>query len=207
MKGFINNDRLGEIILQDVKWAYDFRQKREDDWKRFYRIYKNYINRSQYNFDANLAIPTAYSNIEVQTAFLIDMVFGSGDFVEVLGKTPQGQLSAHAIKELLNYHFRYSIRTYEDMEKYIRQLLIYGTSVYKVFWDYRKEWKTRYVPKYEGRDVQRYDPVDSNEVVSNNPAGRVIDIWNFGFDPHATGIENARYAYEDFWSDSHSIFD
>ena len=205
MKNFVSDKEIVRHILNDLKWARDARKNKTDDWLRFYRLYKNYLDRAKYIYSANLAIPTAYSNIEVQVAFILSMIFEGGDFVEVLGKTPQGQISATAIKEMMNYHFRHSFRTYEDMEKFIRQLLMYGTSIYKVYWDYRIGWKRRYITEYKDRDVHRIVPKDTEEEIANQPAGYVLDLWNFFVDPHARDVAHARYAGEEMWLDANEI--
>lgn len=202
MKNFPEKE-LARLISQDIKWGREFRDTRKADWLRFYVLYKNWIDRAAYPYESNLAIPTAYANVEVQTSFLLDMIFESGDFVEVLGKTETGQLSASAVKEMLNYHFRESFHTYEDMEQLIRSLLIFGTSVYKIYWDWRKEWQTSKIPMTNpatgepeyGQFKELLVPVE----VANNPAGYPIDLLNFLVDPNANTIENARFAAEEQW--------
>uniref|UniRef100_A0A6M3L9D3 Putative portal protein n=1 Tax=viral metagenome TaxID=1070528 RepID=A0A6M3L9D3_9ZZZZ len=175
---------------------------RRDDWRRFYKLYRNYIDQASYPFDANLAIPTAYSITEVQVAFLSDLIMEGGDFVEVLGKTPEGQASAKAVKEMLNYHFRYSIDIFPEIEKFIRQLLMYGTSVFKVGWDYRVEWKTRNIPEYDdtGELLSTRESLYAEEI-ANRPSGRTVDIAVFGVDPNASCVADARYAFEEMWVD------
>ena len=202
MKNFPEKE-LARLISQDIKWGREFRDTRKADWLRFYVLYKNWIDRAEYPYESNLAIPSAYANVEVQTAFLLDMIFESGDFVEVLGKTQTGQLSASAVREMLNYHFRESFRTYEDMEQLIRNLLIFGTSIYKVYWDWRREYQTQKIPMINpatgepeyGKFEERLIPVE----VANNPSGYPIDLLNFFVDPNANTIENARFAGEDQW--------
>ena len=187
-----------------MKWGRDARDERVEDWIRFYALYKNYLDRDRYEWSANLAIPTAYTVVEVQTAFLLDMINESGDFVAVLGKTAKGQVSANAVRELLNYHFRHSIDIYEDMMKFIRQLLILGTSVYKTSWRWQPQWVTRTVQKMDAFDPERVPEtreVLDSELTYNQPDGYVVDMFNFGVDPNAEDMNNARFAFEEFWMD------
>ena len=203
MKDFLPEHELARLISQDIKWGRDFRDTKKIDWLRFYVLYKNWIDRAEYPYESNLAIPSAYSNVEVQVAFLLDMIFESGDFVEVLGKTQTGQLSAKAVREMLNYHFRESFNTYEDMQQIARTLLIFGTAIEKIYWDWRKEYQTSKIPKIDpengeplyGEFEERLVPVE----VANNPAGYPVDLLNFGVDPNANTLENARFAFEEQW--------
>jgi len=193
---------IAELVYRDVQWAEKFRYSYEEKWKRFYKLYKNYIDRANYFSQSNLAIPTAFTTIEVQTAFLSDMVFEGGDFVEVLGKTPEGQASAKAVKDMLSYHFRHSFDIYDDMEKFIRQLLMYGTSIYKAYWEYKPGWVTRQEPTYDDQgQLTGSQPVLSAEILENRPHGYPIDLMNFGVDPNATNMKDARFAYEKLYAD------
>jgi len=196
---YLDYKLVADIVGQDIQWSRNTRIEYSEDWKRYYKIYKNFIDKALYPFEANLAIPTAYSNIEVQTSFLVDMIFEAGDFVEVLGKTQAGQLNAHAVKEMLNYHFRHSLNTYEDMESFIRQLLMYGTSIYKVFYDVKPQWRTREFPEYEFGEVKRVKEELVLELSDHKPAGYTVDLWHFGVDPNADSIKKARYVFEEMW--------
>lgn len=201
MAKLLKESSIAEQVDRDVGWARDFRQDYVENWKRFYKLYKNYIDKGAYPFDANLAIPTAHSTVEVQVSFLIDMIFGESKFVDVLGKTTQGQISAHAISQMLDYHFRNSFRTFEDMTLFIRQLLIYGTSIYKVFWEFKPGWRTTVLRKYVDGELKDFTDALSPEMLVSKPTGYPVDIFSFGVDPNASCIGNARYAFEEMWMD------
>jgi len=201
-KQILPDDDIARIISDDVIWSSRFRTDYETKWLRFFTLYKNYIDKATYPFEANLAIPTAFTIVAVQKAFLLDMLFEGGSFVEVLGKTPEGQAQAKAVRELLDYHFRNSFEIFEDMDKYMTQLLMYGTSIYKVFWKYEQGFKTRNVPVYDDEGVMTgYRGVLNAEIMENKPSGYTVDLFNFGVDPNATSIADARYVYEDMWLD------
>jgi len=199
---FLSDEEIADQVYKDYLWSRDFRQERIDDWKAFYSLYKNHVDQTTYPFDANLAIPTAFSVIEVQTPFIIDMVLESGKFLEVLGRTPKGQFSAPAIEGLLDYHFRFSFKIFPDLAKFIRQLLVLGTSVYKVLWEYRKGIKTRPIPIFrDDGELEKYEMREQEEILKNNPTGYVVDLYSFGVDPNASDIDTARFAFEEKWVD------
>jgi hypothetical protein len=205
---FLPDDEIARLVDQDIRWAKDYRCKFKEDWERFYLLYKNFVDKKQYVFDSNVAIPTAFSIVEVQVAFLLDMVFEGGNFVEVLGKTPQGHASARAVRDMLDYHFRYSINTYEEIESFIRQLLIYGTSIFKMFWDFRPGYMTRQAPVYDEEGVLiRWEPRLQPEILSNKPGGVTVDLACFGVDPNARDMETARYAFDEQWVDPAALMD
>lgn len=201
MAKFLDDDAIGNQVQQDVKWAVDYRNQFIEDWRRYWVLWKNYLDEAEYPWDSNLSPPNATTIITVQTAYLLNMVMGQGDFVEVLGKTINGQVSAQAVKELLNYHFRHSFNTFEDQGKFIRQLICIGTSIYKVFWKFQPGWRTYDVPVYENAEEVRTKKEAFPEVLINEPTGYVVDVMNFGVDPNADCIRNARFAFEEMYMD------
>uniref|UniRef100_A0A6M3L1P8 Putative head tail connector protein n=1 Tax=viral metagenome TaxID=1070528 RepID=A0A6M3L1P8_9ZZZZ len=201
----LTDDEIAAQIKSDVTWASNFRQPRIEDWNAYYRLYKNYVNAKDVDTAANVAIPTAFSLVEVQTAFLIDMIMEGGHFVEVLGRTPQGQASAKAIRDLIDYHFQHSISTYELLEDYIRQLLIYGTSVLRVDWDFRPGWMRRMRPYVNEDGEIAYKPKLAVEILKNAPSARVVDIYHFLHDPNAACIEDCRFVAEEMWIDPSTL--
>lgn len=207
MAKYLPDDTISDLVYNDMTWARNERQTRSDTWERLFALYRNHLDRPNYPWEACLAIPTAFSITEVQSSLIINMIMEGGDFVEVLGKTSSGQVSADAVKHMLNYHFRYSIRIYEEMEKFIRQLLIYGTSVFKVYWNYTPGWKTRTIPEYVNNELKDYKEVLTPEILDNKPDGYTVDIFNFGMDPNAADVGSARFAFEEMWVDPVSLME
>ena len=208
-KMLLSDEEISKQIQFDIQWARNWRQPHIEDWNAYYRLYKNYVNAADSDTTANVAIPTAFSLVEVQTAFLIDMVMEGGHFVEVLGRTPQGQASARAIRDLLDYHFNHSIQTYELLEDYIRQLLIYGTSILRVDWEFKPGFMTRMRPVYdeETQQFKGWKPKREVEILKNAPTARAVDLYHFLFDPTAARVEDCRFAAEEMWLDPSTLRD
>lgn len=204
-KMLLTDDEIASQIQFDVMWARNFRDARIEDWNAYYRLYKNYVNSKDVDTAANIAIPTAFSLVEVQTAFLIDMVMEGGHFVEVLGRTPNGQASAKAIRDLIDYHFQHSIPTYELLEDYIRQLLIYGTSVMRIDWDFKPGWMKRMRPYLNEAGEIAYKPKLAVEIIRNAPSARVVDIYHFLHDPNAAKVDDCRFVAEEMWIDPSAL--
>lgn len=198
MAKYLSEEEIVRLVKQDIDWARNYRDEHKEDWLRFYKLYENYLDKQAYPWTSNLSPPTAHTIIEVQVAFMLEMLFGEGDVFEVLGKTIQGQVSARAVKQLIDYHLRFSFNIYQDMEKFVRQLLIYGTSIYKVFWDWKPGWKTEHLPKYDKLgEVTGTREVLFPRELKNQPTGYPVDLWHFLVDPNADCIERARFVAEE----------
>jgi hypothetical protein len=204
---FLPDKEIVDLIKEDYKWADDLRKRHIEDWRRIYRLYKAYNDPAMFPFDANLSVPIAFWVIETQIPYIMEMIFANGEFVEVAGKTVKGQITASAVKAVLEYHFTNSFDIHNDMYEFIKQLLMYGTSIYKTYWDYRTEKRTYPVPIYIDDQLAKWSDEEREVEIANNPTGYVPDLWNFGVDPNAPTIKKARFAFEDMWLDPVFIID
>jgi hypothetical protein len=205
LKNFLTNQEISDQIYWDYRWGRDFREERIQDWNRFYQLYKNYVSKSDYPFMSNLSIPTATTLIEVQTAAILSMIFEAGKFFTVEGKTEYGQIGARAVDQLMDYHMRQSFNIYEDMELFIRQFLMFGTSVYKVMWQYREGVREVEVPVYEGGELMKTETVEIPVIEENKPCGYTVDLYSFGMDPAAGRPDDIRFAWEEMYYDMASL--
>ena len=208
-KTLIPEEEIAQKVYDDVLWAREFRDtERSIEWLQFYKLYRNFIDKTKYPYGSKTAIPTAFTFIEVQVSFIIDMIMEGGTFVEVLGKTPEGQAAASSVQDLLDYQFRHSFRIYEDMSGFVRQLLMYGTSIYKADWNYKPGWRTETVTEVNDETGEETVKDLTTEVIlESNPQGRVVDLYNFGVDPNASHVGNARFAFEEMYVDPFDLIE
>ena len=199
MKGFLPDEEIVRQIVNDINWAREYRNRRKDDWTRFYKLYRGYIDPATYPFEANLATPTPFAVVETQVAYIKNAIFESGKFMEVLGKTQEGQMSSRSVGDLIDYHTMHSIDIYKVMDEFVRQLLMYGTSPFKLFWDYQHEWRTMYLPKYVNKDIAEFEEVSFPERIKSEPAGYTVDLWHYLQDPNASCAGDARFAGDEVW--------
>lgn len=200
MKNFLKNDLIAEYVWEDYKWAFDYREDRSQDWLRYYQLYKNYVRRTDYPYASNLSIPTATTIVDVQVAYILAAIFESDLFAQALGRTDLGQWSAPSIDALMDYHFRHSLRIYEDISALVRQLCLYGTSIYKLYWEAELGWRRVEMPVYRDRTMEEETQmIEVPTLIKNRPRGYPVDMLSFFVDPHASCLADARYCGEDLW--------
>jgi len=196
-----SDDDLATQIHEDYHWADDYRRARFPDWNRYYQLYCNYVDKSQYPFTSNLSIPTATTIIEVQVAAILSYIFEQGKLLIVNGRTERAQVGAGSVEALLHYHFAHSFNTYEDLELFVRQFLLNGTSIYKVLWEYEEGEHEVEIADYSNTAYPEVKKMKVPFVAKNRPNGYVVSSYNFGVDPAARDMPNARYAFEDLYMD------
>lgn len=201
MATFLAEEDVVKQVYDDYLWAARARDDRILDWDAYVALYKNFIDTPDYPYDTNLALPTAHTFVETQLNIIMDIIFGAGRFVEAVGRTINGQISAPSISDLMAYYFDTAFDIYEDMELFTRQLLVLGTSVYKPYWEYSEEMKEFEIPDFASLDPDARKKVLWPVPIKNNPNGSVVDVYNFFVDPNSAKCKNARFAGEDMWLD------
>jgi hypothetical protein len=173
----MGNKLLLEKITEGFDKASDYRKAFEDRWKRYYGLYRSRAKPQDDETRANIFVPEVFTAIETLTPRLVSNFLNSSKpAIRVFGREESDMANAVSAEKLLAYQF-------EKMEmplkliSFYKQALLYGTSVGKVYWDYRVR-KGR-----NGEDVVVYD----------DPAFEVLDVFDFYIDPGATGIDDARY--------------
>lgn len=174
-----DDDAVLNKILQDYKWAANYRAGFKSEWDRFYRLYKGKVSRpgDVYPFESNVFIPYTFSVIETQIPMMLQQLFASGQFLEVHGRRVDDQINAPIVHDIVKYQFERNINIHPLMYAHCKQALMYGTSPCLIDWNYETMPVKVRVPKMnlDGSPVGS-KTVEGKRVVANNPIAKVIDI-------------------------------
>jgi len=170
-------DSILEKVIDRYEKASDFRRVYDDRWKRYYSLYRSRAAPQSDEARANIFVPEVFTAIETLTPRLVSNFLNSSKpAVKVYGREESDIANAGAAEKLLAYQFE-KMEMPVKLVTFYKQALLYGTSVGKVFWDYKTGTNR------EGIQTVVYD----------DPAFEVLDIFDFYVDPAATGIDDARY--------------
>lgn len=157
----IDQKKATADVLEHFESSYAFLRPFFDRWLRFYRIYRCYQPPKTRPWRANIVIPVGFANIEHGTAVTMD-AWSQRPAIRVLPREGTDYEGAQVVEDYLQWED-------DDMSAYLaryevtKELLMYGTSWGKVFWD----WKA-------GRNQ-----VDS------------VSVFNLFPDPAAESLEDA----------------
>jgi len=195
------------LVTDRFNVAKNARVAYEQRWDRWYRMYRSYRDRKKYDYKANLFVPYSFWVIETEMPRIISTIFASSPFVEVVPREQSDVGNADAVEKLLDFQLMTKIGIVPKMVNLVKQSLIYGTSVAKVYW--RKETRKRKVKKMvsvqnpiidsftsmvTGWEAgQREETVTGEYTYYDDPDIDVIDLYDFYKDPGANSIEEARW--------------
>lgn len=169
-----------ERVFNDYSWAREYRRNYEEDWLRYYRMYKSFIDENEYPFESRLFVPYSFAVIEAQIPMMIQAIFGSSSFIEVNGRNLDSEGFASMVKDILAYQFERNINPYKLSHAWLKQSLIYGTSPAFADWMYKSDKVKVKVPRHRiNGNVIDYIIKEFTRTIVNGPVANVIDIFRY----------------------------
>jgi hypothetical protein len=166
-------DELTESKVKSITKRYEsqfdkFKSTHEKNLKTAYNAYKNQQITTE---GVSVKIPEIFSLIEVELPHLLNSIFGQSMIVDATPKfeDPDGS-KTYKVKNYINRTIKDASSGRKKSEAIIKNLLIYGTSVVKVYWDTDPEQD---VDVLTGQIV----PVDSS-----HPNFDLVDPYTFAWD-------------------------
>lgn len=173
-------DKLGKFDSQWKKYSSTY----ENNLKRFYNAYRNMEVTVE---GISVKIPEIFTLIETELPHLLNSIFGQSLIVDASAKfdDPEGA-TTYKIKNYINKLIKESCDGKKKTELIIKNMLIYGSSVTKLFWDTEPD-----------RDV---DPMTGEliDVNSAHPNFDLVDPWCFAWDVNnqSNNIQNCEWVRE-----------
>jgi len=177
-----------------------WRQPLEDKWNQMYRLFFNDDSELKTPTRAKIFIPMVFKIIETGLPLIINTIFSSDSFFEVVPTNPEDQSIADVVQILLEYQLTQA-NFYPKFLEFTKQLLIYGTSYFKVFWKVERQWVWEREPIRKqvsffgipaGNRIVGWKEKKSYKVVERRPEVDLLDILDVFPDPGACKTQDGR---------------
>lgn len=200
-----------------------FRKPHEDKWKKYFRLYNNWVESDPKDWRSRVFMPEVFQNIETIKPRLIAEL---PKFV-VLPQGEEDVSTAELMEELIGYAVRES-KLYIELYNVYHDMLLYGTGILKTFYGTIPAFRTMMEEIIETETLVMPEEVidpetgqvlrdpDGNPVVNDKevqlqvPTGQMrqkletydrydgpmveaVDPFNFWVEPQAKNIDDARY--------------
>jgi len=190
---------------------WDIRRKpRETLWTEIYKKYFTLIEKSKTPTRSSITQPMVFQIIESALPKIVNSIFNNDNkFFDVLTIDPDDldeKARAAAIKRLLEVQLEKS-RFFEKFVDFAKQMLLYGTSFMKVYWDVERRWLWERTPKREMETAGGFvigerivwDEQKSYKVTKRQPGLEVLDILDVYPDPDAMTEQDGRGVFIRSW--------
>ena len=162
-------------------------------WDQIYRLYFSSPEQAKLPTRAKIFIPVVFQIIEAAVPKVINTLFNGEEFFDVVPVNAADQPVADSIKLLLNYQLSQSDLFLKFID-FTKQLFLYGTSYFHVYWKVRRQWVWTKVPVKQdvsfwgfklGQRIVDWEEKKEFKVVEKRPELDVIDILDVYPDPDA----------------------
>lgn len=176
-------------VIEKVRGAFraarddNFRQQKEEQW---IKCLKSYYNKLPVVLPkrSNLFIPETWKTIETMVAREKSAIWNAGQLFKFNARETEVEAA-----DIMSAYARYDINrvphVYRKVEDFLRMMHIYGTAIFKVFWDY-EDYEYSYEDK-EGNTVRAF------KSRRDNFNFEVISPRFFFPDPTAKTLQDAKY--------------
>jgi len=124
-----------QLVVDRFKIAENWRRPLQDDWNRYYKLYRSQSEENDDPWRSNLFIPYAFSTIET---ILPRLVTNRPKF-EFVPRGPEDKDRAKMVNELMSY--QWDVMGMDlTLVKWVKECLIYGTAILKVPWVMEKDF-------------------------------------------------------------------
>jgi hypothetical protein len=162
-----------------------YRQYKAEVWDKCYKAWRGYVEK-YIPRKSNLFIPITQQTVETIVSREMTAIFNeNGRIFQFEPRQASYQGNADILTEYVNYDFLRVPHVYRKFRKFLTQLHIYGTSILRVFWDY-KEFRQPAVDE-NGKPFQKliFDRDQFNF--------DVVPVRNFYIDPRADNLQDAKW--------------
>lgn len=197
-------------LMKEFTSYSDARKSYESIWMECYRMYVNAIENLTTPTRARIFIPAVFQVIEAAVPKILTVIFGGPTFFEVVPDREEESGAAEIIQALLEYQLGQSDFFLKFVD-FIKQLLIYGTSYFKVYWKVRRQHVWSRVPirgpqtilgfKIRDNAITGWKEEKQYVVVERRPEIEVLDILDVYPDPIATSEKDAKAIWIRSWLD------
>ena len=178
----------------------NWRQPLEDQWNRIYRLYFNDDAELKTPTRAKIFVPMIFKIVETGLPIIINTIFSSDSIFEVVPTNPEDGDIAAVIQILLEYQLSQA-NFYVKFLDFTKQMLLYGTSYFKVYWKVTRQWVWERTPIRKpvsffgmpvGEKIVGWKEEKKYKIVERRPEVDVLDILDVFPDPDSNAVNQGQ---------------
>lgn len=182
----VTNKELANTIVSRYTTARNWREPLKQKWDDFYDLYRGVLDSTTKSmWQANIFVPYAFSTIET----IVPRLVAGRPQIDVMPREEGDTDYARVQNYLVDYQWDQC-----DMDKLlpdiVRQMLIYGTSVVKVYWDKNVETVEEEIEIDTDFPELGSQKVEVEKTTKNQPVVEMVDLYDFFWDPKGFDIDS-----------------
>ncbi len=116
-----------------------------EEWRSWNDLYRGIPKKKPYNWMSNKFIPITMSKVETALSNLQSLLFSGNPPFQVRPRESGDEKQAELTQKLLAYQFD-EAKVFQEFSNFLRSVIIYGTGIAKVSWEWKQENRIKMVP-------------------------------------------------------------
>lgn len=187
-KKAVVNEQLATDIVTKYLHSRTWRNPMKQRWDRLYAIYRTSLEETAYPWQSNIFVPYSFSTIETVAPRMLN----AKPQIDTMPRQPDDVPYAKTMNNLLDFEWE-MMGMDEVLADAVKEMLIYGTTIFKVFWLNEDTTKTKRVNVDDAFPDLGLVEDEVTENVYDAPVVENIDLYDFFWDTRAIDIEDARW--------------
>jgi|MudIll2142460700_1097286.scaffolds.fasta_scaffold05221_4 hypothetical protein len=172
MAGKTLEDQPADFISDLFTASKQWRQPTEDRWRRYYKLYRSYRDRTNYALKSNIFVPYIFSIVESVVPKMLGTIFNTRPIISVQPRQGGSEGLAKVLERLLEYQLdEEQLEFFTKILEFFKECATYGTAFMKV------------IPKFNDDELVSFNYIDLEP----------IDLFNIFPDYRATSIRRMKY--------------
>lgn len=138
-EGLVRQELIVKNLVNKLTDWENWRKPHEDKWDEAYRLFFNKDDEAKLPTRAKIFVPMIFRIIESGVPLITNTIFSSENLFDVVPTNPQDADIADLIKILLTYQLGQA-NFFPKFIDFAKQLCLYGTSYFKVYWKVVRKW-------------------------------------------------------------------
>ena len=190
---------VSDLVGDFEKWN-TWRKPYENLWNQIYRLYFSQVESSKTTTRSKIFVPIIFQVIEAAIPKMMNVIFGQERFWSADPINKADEPLAKVVELLVNYQLMQADFFIKFMD-FAKQLLLYGTSYFYVYWKVTRKWVYTRTPLRSnvtilgfnlGSKITGWHEKKEYKVIERRPEIEVLDIMDVYPDPNARNEKEGR---------------
>lgn len=183
-----DNQSLAKDIVDKFINSLTWRQPYRNKWDRFYKLYKNVLDETNYPWQSNVFVPMAFSTVET----VVPRLVSNRPEIDIMPREKSDEAHAKIMSQLIDYQWD-MMNMNVMMPEAVKEMCIYGTVILKTGWKFTKKQTTK--KELADEEMPELGTVDneSEEVLYDAPTVELVDLYDFFPDPSGDSIDRMKW--------------
>lgn len=183
-----SNQDLAHEIVDKFTTSLTWRQPYRSRWDRFYKLYKNVLDETNYPWQSNVFIPMAFSTVET----VVPRLVSNRPEIDIMPREKTDEAHAKIMSQLIDYQWD-MMNMNVMMPEAVKELCIYGTVIIKAGWKYKTQTNQKREVADETIPEMGMVQTEQEEVIYDAPTVELVDLYDFYPDPSGTSIDTMKW--------------